>query len=74
MLDAQGGGSEGKAPAAAEGTAAAAAVAGGAATGTGDNEAERRKMMARQELEALTTAVEVFKVRMLVVLTDEGLR
>lgn len=59
MLDAAP--SVGKAAAAAEGTAGAAA-ASAASTTTGDNEAERRKMLARQELEALTTAVEVFKV------------
>lgn len=50
MLDAQSGGPEGKSP-------------GAAAATTGDNEQKRRKMVARQELEAITTAVEVFKVR-----------
>lgn len=58
MLDAQSGGPEGKSPGAAQpaGSTTTAAT-------TGDNEQERRKMVARQELEAITTAVEVFKVR-----------
>jgi hypothetical protein len=54
MLDAQGsGGPEGKSPP----SSAEAAT---------DNEAERRKMRARHELETITTAVEVFKVRVCV--------